>query len=273
MSILSENDYKKTLKARLLELKSQNRFYSFQNLAHECRVQKTYLSKVFNDSKTHLSPDQLYLAMTFLGYSDQERDYLDVLYQWQRADLPARKSQLKKRLQEIQKQFLRTDLHVSALPTLVQSQALTDYYLDPETQLVHMFFSLDRYTRDAESLRKKLDLSEERFSQIITRLLQLQMITVEKKQYRVIQGNLHLASDSPLQAPYKNLLRLRSQEQIRKLGPDRAYNYSVIFTASTKDRDAIRREFLEFVKRFDKIVRKAPNEDVFQLSFDLFDWS
>ena len=89
--------------------------------------------------------------------------------------------------------------------------------------------------------------------------------------YRVVRHNLHLPSDSNLQRPYQTLVRLRALEKLARRG-ENAYTYSVIVSATAKERDWIRREFMALLERADRLIRKAPSEEVFQLHFDLFTW-
>lgn len=272
MSVFQSTDYKELIKSRLHELKAQNPHYNFQNLAKECGVQKTYLSKVLNGDEADLNSDQLFLAVGYLGFAPEEKRYVTILHQWQRAYVPLRKTHLENELTEIRRTNEKSEHHVPAPPVEVSSPTLVDYYLDPDSQLTHMFLSIERFANKHEIIRQKLDLSKERFSQILKRLLQLKVVVLKKGNYLVERGHMHLPWDSSLIVPYRTLLRLRGIERVNKAGK-RAYSYSVIFTASPKEREIIQKEFVEFLKRFDPIVRKAPSKEVYQMNFDLFDWS
>ncbi|MGK5084489.1 DUF4423 domain-containing protein [Bdellovibrionota bacterium FG-1] len=273
MDLFLCDDYKKILRNRVEKLKTQNKRMTFQNLATFCRIQKTYLSRVFSHDKNHLSPDQFYLALEFLGFSNEERNYLHLVFERQRTDLAQRRENLALQIETIRKVRLRTESHLTISPTAVQQQDWTDYYLDPNCQLVHLFLTVPKYAEQAELIRKKLELPKRRFDEILKRLLRMGVISVEPEGYKVVREQMHLPSESPLLGPYRTLLRIKGLERMQKLSSDEAYTFSVVFSASPKEKKWIQTEFLALLKRIEKTVAKAPATEVYQMSFDLFDWS
>ena len=135
-----------------------------------------------------------------------------------------------------------------------------------------MFLSIDRFANRHELIWQKLGLTKSHFSKILTRLLQLNIVVLKKGAIFVQKGHMHLPWDSPLIKPYKTLLRIKSLDRINSADKN-AYSYSVIFTAGPKEREIVQKEFVAFLRRFDDIVRKAPSKEVYQMNFDLFDWS
>jgi hypothetical protein len=99
------------------------------------------------------------------------------------------------------------------------------------------------------------------------------LIEATKQGYVVKQEWIHLPADSDLYRPYRALQRVKSLERIQQLATDRTYNFSVTFTADEETRIEIRRQFQVFLKRIEELARKAPEEEVYQINFDLFDWS
>ncbi|MBY0369513.1 DUF4423 domain-containing protein [bacterium] len=270
MNLYHSDDYKAVIKYRLLELKSQNPSHNFQSLANQCGVQKTYLSRVLSGGKAELNSDQFFLAIEYLGFAAEEKDYLVLLHEWQRSSLPARRAFLERQLEAVRQQRDRS--HHTPAPPLDSGSQLTDYYFNPAAQLVHMFLSIGRYAQDQEQIRKKLGLSRTQFSKVLKVLLQLQIVSLKNGRYSVDKGQMHLPWDSSLIPSYRTLLRLKALDRVSKL-ERKAYSYSVVFTAAPKDRAAIQKEFVQFLKKFDARVRKAESKEVYQLNFDLFDWS
>jgi hypothetical protein len=273
MGIFQFSSYKKALRARLEQLKEQNRLYSFQKMAQHCRIQKTYLSRVLNREDTHLTSDQLYLAMDFLIISGEERFYVEHLYEYERSQIPQRQEALLQQLKALREKHLKTESHISAPPTEVSQREWSAYYLNPDVQLTHMFLIIPKYAKNPKLIQKALNLDDVGFTKIINTLLRLQIISINNDGYKVVRDKLHLSADSPISVPYKQLMRMRSAEHLRVVKGKTAYNFSVIFTASPKERRVVQEEFLKFLKRVEKLVDRATSEEVYQMNFDLFGWS
>jgi hypothetical protein len=272
MAVFGQFSYKRVLHDRLLALKAQNPKLTFQALAAHCRVQKTYLSRVLNDKKAHLSSDQLHLAIEYLGFSSEETEYLETLFEWERSTLKSRREKLSARLKRLEQAALRTERHIGSEVPALGPEGWTDYYLDPVLQLVHMFLCIGRYAKDPSSIEGAIGLSRSELSGALKKLCQLGIATTEGGAYRVVRENLHLPADSALHRPYQTLLRLMAMERTRRMKAEDLYTYSVIVSATSKERDWIRREFMALLEKADLLIRKAPSEEVFQLHFDLFPW-
>lgn len=268
-----QDDYKTILRNRVDQLKSHNKQITFQNLAKHCRVQNTYLSRVLGSTKNHFSPDQLYLAIEFLGFNSEEQNYISLLYERTRTELTARRDRFTLKIERYRNAQLRTEAHIDVPKPEISQQDWTDYYLDPYSQLTHLFLTIPEYASKSETLRKKLGLSHLRFDRILKSLLRLGVVNITPNGYEVIIQQMHLPSDSSLLSPYRTLLRLKGLDRIQSLSNEKAYTFSVLFTASPEERKWIQSEFLSFLKRVEKIVKKAQPREVYQMSFDLFDWS
>jgi uncharacterized protein (TIGR02147 family) len=273
MTVFKVSDYKKALKDRLERLKKQNKQFCYQNMANHCRIQKTYLSRVLSRDDTHLTSDQLYLALEFLGFSPIETQYIECLYDFRRSQIPKRREALQRELSQLREKHLKTETHLSVTGPEVTQEQWHNYYLNPDVQLIHMFLTIPRFARLPELIQEHLGLSSAAFRKAIETLLRLQVIDVKKDGYEVRKNKLHLPVDSPLSLPYKQLLRMRAAEKIRSLNSQSSYNFSVIFTATPKERAAIQEEFLKFLKKAEKLVEAATPEEVYQMNFDLFEWS
>ena len=76
MNYYEATHYKEILKENLTEKKKHiSKRFTFQNMAHHCGIQKTYLSKVLGRDG-NLTADQLFLASDFLGLDADQREYL-----------------------------------------------------------------------------------------------------------------------------------------------------------------------------------------------------
>ena len=99
------------------------------------------------------------------------------------------------------------------------------------------------------------------------------MVTLDSGTYQVHHDHMHLPVDSPIYRAYRTMLRLKSLERCQRLPNDRAYSFSVVFTANETIRQDIRQAFLGFLATVEAMAQGAPDEDLYQMNFDLFDWS
>ncbi len=270
----AEHDYRKLLRESLLARKARfGRRYTFEKMAQSCRVQKAYLSKVLTGNG-HLSEDQAYLICEYLGFTTLERDFILLLLALDRCSVISRQRELKAKLQNIKDLAMQTDSHIDAEPlTDERSTELSSYYLSPLMQVVHMFLTIPKYAKNIDAIQNCLKISKEQLESLIKALERMQIVSFTDRGYKVIRDNLHLSPNSELFATYRTLHRLHAMEQIPRCDKNETYNFSAIISSSEKARNFIQEGFLELLKGAEKMVRNEPNEGVFQINFDLFNWS
>lgn len=67
-------------------------------------------------------------------------------------------------------------------------------------------------------------------------------------------------------------MRLKALDQIEKNPQHDDYCFSVIFSTHPKVRSQIQSKFLEFLNEVQKLVGEHPEENVYQMNFDLLEW-
>lgn len=272
MNIFSYLDYRKALSDRQKELKKTRPTTTLEAMSLHCRVQKPYLSKVFNHSG-NLNSDQLYLACEFLKLNPNEQKYIEILHQIDMCTVPKRKDQLLSLAHDIQKQELNSDQHirVNLVPKVHLNMA--QYYANPQLQLVHMFLTVERFRLNPKVIAQNLSISEMALDELIDELESLQIVSRNGGLLKVLQDNLHLPSNSKLLRTYRNMSKLQAIAKIDSLDASNTYNFNVVFSCDEAARGKIQKRFLEFLNEAQKISQSAKEEDVFQMSFDLFKWS
>jgi len=273
VDIYNYSDYKTFLREALREKKQQvSASFTYDRMAKACGIQKTYLSRVLNSDDSHLSEDQLYLAASYLGISREEHHYLDLLRAYQKSQSAKYRASLEKEIELLRQANDRTDSHLKAekIPVLGD---YSPYYLDPNVMLVHIFLAVERFRKNLKLLARQLDLSEEYFSEILTKLEQMKLITLSDAGYVLLKDSTHLPIDSPLYGPYRFMQRIKSLEKIQRLPKGRTYNFTAVFSADEQVRKKIQTKFLEMLEYIEKIATNAPDQEVYQINFDLFDWS
>jgi hypothetical protein len=242
-------------------------------------MQKTYLSRAFHKEDVHFSSDQLFLACEFLRLGDDEREFLDLLHRYARTSVPKLKKQFEIKIREIQQNLLKTEtyLAVDQTPEPELESFMSEYYLDLNLQLVHIFLTIDRFAHTPELIRKELGLEHEQFSELLRKLVNAGLIAEETspkgQRFRVLKSSMHLKADSPYNPPYQALMRLHSTARARMTPPGQNYSYSVFFSADPDTRHAIQKNFMEWLESIRKKVQKSEPTGVYQLCFDMTPWS
>lgn len=266
------DDYKDLLKVTLLERKATvGSGYTFQAMATACRVQKTYLSRVFNGD-AHLNDDQVFLAAEYLGLTAEERRFTQLLHARDRSVVVRKKEGLEREIALVRRRHLMSESHLAAQTVAADAPELASYYLDPDLQLIHMYLTIERYARDASKLRVVLGYTDEELTRALAKLAGLGLIAIRDGRYVVMQPSVHLSPESPVFRPYRKLLRLRALDRADRAQGKSGYSFSVLFSADEATRQRVQARFLDFLKDIEQEVQAAPAEEVYFLGFDLLRW-
>lgn len=273
MNIYEELDYRAILRKVVKERKRNDPKCNFQRLAESARLPKSYLSKVVH-GEADLSQDQLYLVNGFLAFTAQESEYMGLLLEYARCGLSKRKTELKQKIESIRRQNLETKEHIRASPAPLQLPLLSEYYLDPHMQIVHICLSIERYACDLKSLAADLRLHLSRVTSVVDRLEKLGIIERDEAgQIKLLVTSIHLPKESQLFDAWRNQIRLSCLKHMEGLPRDEVYSFSVTFSATPEVRQKIHLRFLDYLKSLEELVSQAPCEKAYQLNFDVFPWT
>ena len=109
--------------------------------------------------------------------------------------------------------------------------------------------------------------------EILNRLQALKLIELESGKYVVRQRDFHLSAESPLFRAYRLGVRVRAYEKLQNSRSKDNYSFSVIFSSNEETRAKIHAEFLKYLQRVEKWVKDGKEEEVYQMNFDLMNWS
>lgn len=272
-AIFKADDYRQALRQTVYFQKERvGRALSFQKMAEHCRIQKTYLSKVLNQGG-NLTRDQVYLACDYLNLKDSEAEFVMTLHELDGAVVLPRQKKLKERIEKMRSQYLKTESHIDAPVAEAKTQDLQVYYLDPVLQLIHILLTVARFAKDPALIAKTIGLNEGFVKEKLHTLERLNIIERTDSSYRVLNSELHLSADSEIFGPYRKLMRLMAINKLDHVDPKKAYSFSVIFSSNPQVRSQIQEQFLNFLSKVKKLVSGADEREVYQLNFDLFDWT
>lgn len=272
MNIFEEISYRKIIRKAVEERKSLEPEFNFQAMASFVGIQKSYLSKVVAGS-ADLNSDQLFLVCEYLRFDQNQRKYMALLLEHERSYVKVRKEQLLAEIREVQGLYRETKEHLHAPKAGDEIKGLSDYYLDPINQIVHICLSIPRYAEAPAQLSKDLGVGNKRVSEALSQLERLGIISRENKKIRILLDDIHLPRESSVYRAWRNSIKLLSIKRLDELDTKSAYSFAVSFSANEEVRDRIQSRFLDFLKQIEGLVKSAPSQGAYQMSFDLFPWT
>jgi uncharacterized protein (TIGR02147 family) len=274
VNVYKELSYRAVIREAVAERKKLDQGVTFQNLAAHARIPKSYLSKVLGGG-AELSADQMYLVCDYLRLEAEPRDYLLLLLEHDRSGVQPRKAELLRRIKAVQARHLKTQAYVSAETVESSSEGLSDYYLDPIHQIVHVATGVARFGTHLEQLADELLLTPRRLLQVMTRLEEMGFVERDGATgaYKTVRKNLHLSRDSKLFKAWRNQLRTMSLGRLNALEADEAYSFTAVFTGSETLKRDIQTDILGMIGGIEKKVGASPKDGAYQLAIDLFPWT
>ncbi len=267
------NDYKEALRYLTEERKLKRKSVTYEAMASFCGVQKTYLSKVLNKDG-NLSQDQLFQACEFLKLNTFETQFLENLYLLNTSQVNTRKIKHQLILEKLKKEALKSE-HSIKTETEISKQHATHekYYLDPYYQLIHIFLTIESYSKNEFDIAQKLNIPKSLFENYLSDLIDWKIIEIKNGVYKVLKNNLHLSKDSDLNTSFRNSARLVSQNKMNIIEKDDFYSFSAIISCDKSTQEKIQKRFLDFLKSCQSDVMSSDSKEVYQINFDLLKWS
>ncbi len=246
--------------------------WSLSKLGDKIGIQASYLTNVTKE-RAHFSSDQIFSICEQLELSNSETDFLNTLMQIERATHPRLKKQLAEQLTHIRNENLRPEKVIETQESPLSESDRSKYYLDPMTELLHMYLSLDHAPIEISAIAKTWQLPEKRIIDIISFLQGVGLITLAGSKWKVESIHQHLSRDSYLTQPHQMLKRMKAFEVIQKHPKENVYSYMGTMTASDDTRAEIQVRFLNFLKDCEPFIRASASKDIYHIQFDLFPWT
>lgn len=269
--IYQYTDYREYLKDLTQALKERGDGFTLGNLAGACGIQNPYLSKVFRGD-ADLNADQLFLACEYLQLESEESQYLQLLLETCRAQVPRRKRQLMAQIESLQNQYRQTKKHIRFEAPQIQNAAREEYFLDPYLQLIYAALTIPKYQENLTLICETMSIPKAKLEYGLARLEAIGMIVKQGPGYQITQSHFHLSKQDPLCRPYQHLLRIKSIEHLMRLPTEASYNFVWTISMDEKTRARIQDAFLKFLEQANAWVHAAPSEKLFQINFELFPW-
>ncbi len=256
-----------TLKERKLKYPS----FTQAKLAKEAEIQPTYLSNCLK-ARANLSSDQCFSLAEALKLDDNETDYLILLREKDHCTKESRREKLLSQIESIRRIHLRTEKNLDLKKPSGPAYQM-EYYSDPLNKIVHVLLGIPEYQKDPKKIGQDLQLSGKKVQSILATLEKLELVEFTKGSYRVLQKGFHLDNQSPMTWAHQSLIRMRSIHRLSELDEDEKYSFSATLSASPEAKAQIQAEFIKFLKKAKEVVSSAPAKTVYQINFDLFNWT
>ena len=135
-----------------------------------------------------------------------------------------------------------------------------------------MALLLPAFKREPNQIAAALDIANGELLQILQRLENLGIIETHRQKIRVIVEYLHLPRDSSVYKVWRNAMRLHCLQHLNRERRERDYSFCATFSGSWEVKNFVQAEFLSLLKKLEKLSLDCPQEDIFQINFDLFSW-
>ncbi len=264
-------DYRNAITSAVKHNKELGIDITFQKLAEQSDIPKSYMSKVLNGG-AHFSADQLYVICRELKLHIKYTEFFMLLLEYQRSEIKERKTLLFEKIKIIRNNNLQTENHIKLKPVQDNMFELLEYYLEPRVQILHIALTLPEFARDTRQLAQRLKFPPELIRAALDILIRNNLITLKGHQAEVLQDSLHLSDNSPLFNAWRTQLRQLSMARFSDLPRESGKSFSAVFTCNEEAKLEIHKKFLHFISQAKILSDNTPREKLCQINFDLHDW-
>ncbi|KYG63648.1 hypothetical protein AZI86_12520 [Bdellovibrio bacteriovorus] len=265
-NIFEFQDYKVYLKKLVKESKSRG--FSTR-LAEAAGCQISYLSITLS-GKPHLLPEHVYGISELLGLQDEEREYFLMLLDYQRANTPAYRNFVLKKIQQKQEAWkdLKNRVQGKALANTEPDPHLQHYYSNYLYAALHIAVSIPKLQTLSE-LSKYFGFPEKLLQTYLQQLAQMGLVENIKNKWIWKSGDLHLPKESPWMQPHHNNWRLQALAELPLRRPE-SLHYSVIQSLSREDLERLRFQVVRWIQDFKTISGPSKPEELVCFNLDFF---
>lgn len=268
MSLFAINDYRVIIKQTVAARKARDASQNFQSLANALRIQKSYISKILR-GYGDFTQDQLWQICGYLGFTAEERHYLELLLEYSRSSYQPRREELKKLIDQIQTRTLNTKAYLPERPA--ENSNIRDYYLNPLHQLLHIAFSVPHFARDPRRLAEALRIQPRELEESIRALESMRLIQQTPRGIEVLVPDLHLPQDSALYQVWRSQLKIMSLQKKIESGTD--YDFMAVVSIDAQTQKNLHVKFLELVREMAPAVKASKSEQLCFINLELARWA
>src|SRR5690349_8293882 len=151
MQVFEHRDYVSCLRGAIAARKAASPSFTLARIAASTKIQRTYLSHVFA-GRAHLSRDQLFRIADLLALSEEESDYLLLLLDLERCEVPRRKERLQREADAWRRKYSISEQAIARKGRAVSEAHSLVYYSDPLCSMVHMLLLIEKYRTNVRAI-------------------------------------------------------------------------------------------------------------------------
>ena len=237
-----------------------------KKLAEAIGCQPTYLSQALK-GKADLSLEQLFKVCDFFNLTDEEKNFLILLQQKDRAGTKELEKYFQNQILEILNKRMSLTKRFGAKNDLTEVQQST-YYSSWLYKTIHFAVGLEEF-QTREALKKSLNISFKKLDQILNFLLEIGLIQEENARYKTKVQSIRLGNESQWITRHHADWRMQAissleSEDINDL------HYSGVYTLANEDVRKIKDILLEAIKKNVDIVTPSKEEAIYTCTIDFF---
>jgi hypothetical protein len=233
--------------------------------AETLNCQRSYLSRILN-FELHLTPDQAFLFAKHWLRRPNEREYFQVLVEYERAGDRHYREELQAKLKELKRKHDALSERVLRPAPSNPEQSL--YFSAWYWSAIHFLTSSNKY-QTVVALSEKTCLPQ---AMVLTCLEQLEawsFVRQKNGRWEYLGGEFHLPSDSPFVFMHHQNWRNRAIIDSQMKSGD-SIHYTNIQTISSSDLPLVKELHLKFINECNKVMGPSKPEEAVVLTCDLF---
>ena len=264
LRIYDFKDYKDALCAYIADPGAGRGYHS--KLARAAGCQSSFLSQVLG-SHVHLTNDHIAGISDFLGFDEDEHDYVQVLLTIARCSAPRLLRSCRARIEELRRRHQDISVRVAANRLGSGSDEVT-YYSAWYWIAIHVLVSIPQY-RKPQIICDRLNLPRILVDECLLRLEEMTLVERKGSEWIVTQNHLHLPKDSILTPTHHANWRLQSALKAAMREPD-TLQYSVVTAVSREDVQRLKNMLLDFIEKSREVIRPSQEEEMIYIGLDCF---
>ncbi|MBC7420916.1 MAG: TIGR02147 family protein [Bdellovibrio sp.] len=236
-------------------------------LSEAMGCQAAFLSQVFKD-KAELSLEQIYKACGFFELNEEEKAFLLLLHQKDRAGSADLKKHFQEQISAIQEKRMSLSQRLGATNQLDEKERAI-YYSSWIYAAIHMAVTIPKF-QTKETLRKIFKIKISKFNETIQFLIEAGLIIDEKGRFTAGQTQIRLGNNSNWILRHHTNWRMKAVENFEN-EELQDLHYSGVHTLSEQDAYQIKNMLLDEIKNKAAIIKSSSEEKIYVLNVDFFD--
>jgi uncharacterized protein (TIGR02147 family) len=264
MTIYQFDDYKRFLKAYLLQLPRRGRG-EISRWATHLQVNATLISQILNGRKS-FTLEQAQELTEFMALNPDDSDYLMLLVEKGRAGTPKLRKYWQTRIEKRQAEVLQLDLTVGE-ETLLSEADRAVFYSSWHYSAIRLITSIDGF-QTAEAIADHFDMSRSKVAEILRFLLKSGLLAQDNGLYCMGTQRPSLPPGSPLSIRHHLNWRMKTVQKADTILEDELL-FTAPMTLSRRDFAALRQDIVNLIKAASERVSNSRSEQLSCLNIDL----